>query len=369
MAPEQIESPNDVDQRADIYSLGVVFYELLTGELPLGRFAAPSAKNDIDSRIDDIVFRTLAKEREARFQSAEEVSTSVATLSQPASKKAAPAAVGKEGVARFATLAAFFTALSMPVMGLFFYTYFSVYESPGDMSSHGKVESRVDGLYVVSLLSAFLSVILPLLGIALGLGALSEIRKSGGQKRGLSRAIFASLTWPFLIFLGLLIAIVPAPGLYEVLLVLLVGFIALGWAIVPPLCRWARNESNSLSPIFGRLAIAFGVPALAIILLVVVLKSTNSDDPPNDSPANASDAQSELLEAELEAAQEIGPGSKRAYALAAFAERAAQAGQAAITEQACWSITEYTKRGEISDYESLSNTCLLYTSPSPRDRG
>ena len=35
MAPEQLEHPADVDHRADIYSLGVVFYQMLTGELPL----------------------------------------------------------------------------------------------------------------------------------------------------------------------------------------------------------------------------------------------------------------------------------------------------------------------------------------------
>ncbi|MCE9636062.1 MAG: serine/threonine protein kinase [Planctomycetes bacterium] len=77
MAPEQIERPGDVDHRADIYSLGVVFYEMLTGELPIGRFAAPSAKSDVDARIDAIVLRTLEKERSARFQRVADVKTRI----------------------------------------------------------------------------------------------------------------------------------------------------------------------------------------------------------------------------------------------------------------------------------------------------
>jgi serine/threonine protein kinase len=77
MAPEQHEKPHDVDHRADIYSLGVVIYEMLTGELPLGRFPLPSQRAEVNARIDEVVLRTLEKERELRQQSAEEVKTEV----------------------------------------------------------------------------------------------------------------------------------------------------------------------------------------------------------------------------------------------------------------------------------------------------
>ncbi len=77
MAPEQIEQPSSVDHRADIYSLGVVFYEMLTGELPLGRFAAPSELSSVGGNIDEIVFRALEKERTRRQQSVDEFKTQV----------------------------------------------------------------------------------------------------------------------------------------------------------------------------------------------------------------------------------------------------------------------------------------------------
>ncbi|MEX2214873.1 MAG: protein kinase [Phycisphaeraceae bacterium] len=80
MAPEQIEGAKEVDHRADIYSLGVVFYELLTGELPLGRFDPPSKKVQIDVRLDEVVLRTLEKEPGRRYQQASEVNTDLTSI-------------------------------------------------------------------------------------------------------------------------------------------------------------------------------------------------------------------------------------------------------------------------------------------------
>ena len=80
MAPEQRERPTEVDHRADIYSLGVVIYELLTGELPLGRFQPPSAKSTVHTSLDEVVMRALEKEPELRYQQASEFKTGFASV-------------------------------------------------------------------------------------------------------------------------------------------------------------------------------------------------------------------------------------------------------------------------------------------------
>jgi hypothetical protein len=80
MAPEQRDPSCKSDHRADIYSLGVVLYELLTGELPGARLEPPSHKIQIDVRLDEIVLRALAVQPELRFATAAEFRTQLDTV-------------------------------------------------------------------------------------------------------------------------------------------------------------------------------------------------------------------------------------------------------------------------------------------------
>lgn len=74
VAPETLTLGVEVDGRADLYAVGVMLYQMLTGDIPRGMFKMPSQKiPSIDPRFDGIVRRALEHDREERYQSSLEI--------------------------------------------------------------------------------------------------------------------------------------------------------------------------------------------------------------------------------------------------------------------------------------------------------
>jgi hypothetical protein len=92
MAPEQLNPKSDIDGRADLFSLGVVFYEMLTGELPIGRFKPPSALG-ADLRVDSIVLDLLERDPDDRIPSARELRRQLRRLDKRVALQAPPSEV------------------------------------------------------------------------------------------------------------------------------------------------------------------------------------------------------------------------------------------------------------------------------------
>ena len=92
MAPEQLDPKSGVDERADLFSLGVVIYEMLTGELPIGRFKPPSAIG-ADLRVDSIVLDLLERDPEDRLPSARELRRQLRRLDKRIALNAPPSQI------------------------------------------------------------------------------------------------------------------------------------------------------------------------------------------------------------------------------------------------------------------------------------
>lgn len=90
LAPEQLESPTEVDHRIDIYALGVILYELLTQQLPVGNFEPASQLNpQVPAALDTIIMRAIHRRPTARFQSVDELRNALQSIG---SFSASPAA-------------------------------------------------------------------------------------------------------------------------------------------------------------------------------------------------------------------------------------------------------------------------------------
>jgi len=99
IAPEQAYGKGDEDHRADIYSLGIMLYEMLTGELPRGLFRLPSQKRKLDKRLDKVVLTALQEEPEKRYQTLAQLKADVHAVRV----KIDPAIIAEQKAARYAT--------------------------------------------------------------------------------------------------------------------------------------------------------------------------------------------------------------------------------------------------------------------------
>jgi len=115
MAPEQLEKSSDVDERADLFSLGVVLYEMLTGELPIGRFKPPSEKG-VDLRMDSIVLDLLERDPEDRVSSAKELGRQLKRLDKRIPLKAPPPEVSSKRKDWLAWITAYGTLSLLPAL-------------------------------------------------------------------------------------------------------------------------------------------------------------------------------------------------------------------------------------------------------------
>lgn len=79
-APEQFDPTTPIDHRADIYALGVMIYQMITGALPRGVWRPPSQRAEVAPQWDNVVSRAMQNDPADRYQKASEVKTELGTI-------------------------------------------------------------------------------------------------------------------------------------------------------------------------------------------------------------------------------------------------------------------------------------------------
>ncbi len=144
MSPEQVET-NNVDRRADLYSLGIVLFEMLTGSVPFKgntpvalalkhrRELPPSPRDinpDIPMALDRLVLKCLEKDKENRFQNASEIFNALKKIEKenatterfvPGSEQTEKKRVNKPLAGKWGLVALLFALISIVAVGIQFF--------------------------------------------------------------------------------------------------------------------------------------------------------------------------------------------------------------------------------------------------------
>jgi tRNA A-37 threonylcarbamoyl transferase component Bud32 len=92
VAPELLQGPRQADHRVDTYGFGVVLYEMLTGQLPVGNFPPPSSFGRTRPELDPWVLRALATNPDERPDPLQELLTQLTPAPVAGPEHAAPPA-------------------------------------------------------------------------------------------------------------------------------------------------------------------------------------------------------------------------------------------------------------------------------------
>ena len=185
MAPEQWRGSASVDHRVDIYAVGVVLYEMLTGEIPMGHFALPSERAGTPPRLDEVVRRSLAQEPQQRYDSARAVQEDLEDVRRQLGDAPPPPARGAPTRARL---------LKRPLVGLAA-PFVPVLMAVPLLSRSDQVGEPVDpsslaqGMQLSSLFTLILTAaswLLVLVSLWAGISGLRVIREGRGAHYGVA---------------------------------------------------------------------------------------------------------------------------------------------------------------------------------------
>ena len=145
-APEQLAGTG-ATPASDIYSLGVLTYELLTGELPRGVFDPPSVRNpDVDPAFDGVVLRAMQSDPERRFSGAGEFCQALRQAADRRWQQAQRERLLRRKLVRWARLAAVFGGVALLAGGSAFYAWRAKREANERRAAAEAAEAKTDGV-------------------------------------------------------------------------------------------------------------------------------------------------------------------------------------------------------------------------------